>query len=298
MNMNIVLAEAAIGASVTGIRLQEVDEQAFGRLRDLLHDRGVVVVRGQHLSEEEQIGFARRFGELQQIFIKEALSPRHPELFFVSNVVQDGKPLGSSDAGKFWHTDGAYLPNPHSVSMLYALEVPRGADGVPLGDTLFAGMSPAYDALPQALRARLEGLRGVQSLHHRYAIKDGKTEESERTGKFLPVSHPLVIRHPVTSRPCLYLSEGYTTHIEGLPAEESAVLIDQLCRHVTDPAFVYRHRWQEGDMLLWDNRSTLHRATFDYQPHQRRVMRRATVAGAPLVQCPSIPAGAGQDRMQ
>jgi taurine dioxygenase len=282
MSMKIHVPSSAIGASVSGLQLQEIDEDQFGRLRDLLHDRGVVAVHGQQLSEKQQIAFARRFGELKQIFIREALSPRHPELFYVSNVVEDGKPLGSADAGKFWHTDGAYLPNPHSVSMLYAIEVPRAADGTALGDTLFTSMGAACDALPADLRDRLAGLRGVQSLFHRYTIKDGKTEEAERTGKFATVSHPLIIRHPVTGRPCLYLSEGYTIQIEGLPADESDRLLERLFRHVVDPAFGYRHRWQVGDLLIWDNRSTLHRATFDYQPHQRRVMRRATVAGAPL----------------
>lgn len=282
MGMTVTPAAGPIGAAVTGIRLQRISDAEFDRVRALVHDRGVVAIRGQDLGEAEQVAFARRFGELQKIFIKEALSTRYPELFFVSNVVEDGKPIGSMDAGKFWHTDGAYLARPHNVSMLYAVEVPHEG-GRPLGDTLFAGMAAAYEALPQATRARLEGLRAVHSLYHRYAVVPGKVEAmARRTDEFPPASHPLVIRHPVTGRRCLYVSEGYTTHIEGLPRQESEQLLQELFRHVVSPAFQYRHVWAAGDLLIWDNRATLHRATFDYGPQQRRVMRRATVAGEAL----------------
>ncbi len=282
MGMSISHSPADIGSLVTGVALQDVTESEFEQIRDLVHRRGVVAVRGQDLSQAQQVRFARRFGELQKIFIQEALSTEHPELFFVSNVVENGKPLGSMDAGKLWHTDGAYLARPHNVSMLYAQEVPM-QDGRPLGDTLFAGMGAAYDALPQATRERIWGLRAVHSLYHRYGVKTANTEEmAQRTKAFPPVSHPLVIRHPVTGRKCLYLSEGYTSHIEGLPPDESQALLQQLCEHVVSPAFQYRHSWAVGDLLIWDNRATLHRATFDYALPQRRVMRRATVAGEAL----------------
>jgi taurine dioxygenase len=282
MSITITHVGADIGSLVTGLALQDITPLEFGQLRDLVAHRGVVAVRGQALDQAEQVRFARRFGELQKIFIQEALSTQYPELFFVSNVVKDGKPLGSRDAGVFWHTDGAYLERPHNVSMLYAEEVPR-ENGRALGDTLFAGMGAAYDALPGDMRARLDGLRAVHSLHHRYGTKGGNADDmAQRAQAFPPVSHPLVIRHPQTGRKCLYLSEGYTTHIEGLPATESEQLLAQLCEHVVDPAFRYRHSWEEGDLLIWDNGSTLHRATFDYTLPQRRVMRRATVAGQAL----------------
>ena len=133
MAIEIEHSSAPIGSAVRGIALQDVTDAAFVRLRALVHARGVVAVRGQDLSELAQIAFARRFGELQKIFIQEALSPEHPELFFVSNIIENGRPKGSMDAGRYWHTDGAYLARPHNVSMLYAIEVPRRDDGVPLG---------------------------------------------------------------------------------------------------------------------------------------------------------------------
>ncbi len=278
--ISIVKAAGPIGAEVRGVDLgQPVDDALFDRLRDLLHERGVVVVRDQNLSEAGQVAFARRFGTLQKILFSEHLVPGYPELFVVSNVVENGRNIGNTDAGRFWHTDGAYLPMPHKISMLYAVEVPY-RDGAPLGDTVFTGMAAAYDALPAATRQRVAGLKAVHSLVHRYETKTGSAEEIvERTRKYPPAAHPLVVRHPDTGRPCLYLSEGYTTAIEGLEAAASRALVDELCAHVVQPAFHYRHRWAVGDLLIWDNRQTLHKATFDYAPTERRLMRRATVSG-------------------
>jgi taurine dioxygenase len=163
--------------------------------------------------------------------------------------------------------------------MLYAIEVPE-KDGRAVGDTRFVAMGAAYDALPRDKRELVDRLRGVHSLHYRYATKGGAAQElAELTAKFPPVSHPLAIRHPATGRKCLYLSEGYTTGIEGLPEDEAAGLLKELCAHVLRPEFQYHHQWAPGDLLIWDNRATLHRATFDYALPQRRLMRRATVSG-------------------
>ena len=282
MGMTITPSDRPIGAVVTGVALKDIPEADFAQIRAAVYQRGVVAIKGQDLSQADQVHFARRFGTLQKIFIKEALSSDYPELFYVSNVVENGKPLGSTDAGRFWHTDGAYLKEPHNVSMLYAIEVPQ-VDGQALGDTVFAGMGAAYDALPEPMKQRVEGLRAVHSLHHRYGVKTENAQEmANRTLAFPPVAHPLAIRHPETGRRCLYLSEGYTTAIEGLPEDQGQLLLRQLCEHVVSPQFQYRYSWEPGDLLIWDNRATLHRATFDYGPTQRRVMRRATVAGAAL----------------
>ena len=280
--MKIDRSDRPIGATVTEVALRDMSPDDFERLRDLAYERGVVAIRGQALCPAEQVRFAARFGKLQKIFIKEALSTEYPELFFVSNIVENGKPAGSMDAGRFWHTDGAYLKEPHNVSMLYAVEVPY-QNGKALGDTLFAGMGPAYEALPEATQRRLDGLRAVHSLFHRYGVKTENAQAmAERTREFPPVSHPLVITHPITGRRCLYLSEGYTTSIEGVPEAESTALLRDLCEHVVRPEFQYRHSWAPGDLVIWDNRATLHRATFDYALPQRRLMRRATVAGEAL----------------
>ncbi len=281
MNLPTTFPDRPIGAFVDGVSLPDLEPDSFETLLKLVHERSVVTIRRQTLSQAEQVAFARRFGDLQKIFIKEATALEFPELFFVSNVTENGRPIGSADAGKFWHTDGAYLAKPHALSMLYAIEVPM-KEGAALGDTLFAGMAAAYDALPGDIAQRLDGLRAVHSLHHRYGTKAGVTDMALRAKEFPPVSHPLVVHHPVTGRKCLYVSEGYTTHIEGMPMAESNALLEMLCAHVTSDQFVYRHTWAPGDLVIWDNRATLHRATFDYEPTQRRLMRRATVSGESL----------------
>ena len=282
MGMKVTLTDRPIGAHVEGIDLAAIDEDSFVALRDLLDARGVIAIRDQDLSQAAQVAFARRFGELHRVFIREAAPLEYPELFLVSNILEDGKPIGSTDAGRFWHTDGAYIEAPHGVSLLYSIEVPRSDDGTVLGDTLFAGMAPAWEALPEPLRERLDAMRAVHSLYRRYGTLTGAKEMAERSLAFPPVSHPLVLRNPRTGRRALYLSEGYTTHIEGLSPEESEALLAQLCEHVTRPEFVYHHRWSPGELVIWDNLATLHRATFDYALPQRRLMRRATVAGRPI----------------
>jgi taurine dioxygenase len=282
MHIDIQFNDRPIGAEVRGIDLRTIDDHQFALLRQLLHERGMIVVKDQALHETQQIEFARRFGQLQKIFLKDALSSRYPELFLVSNIIENGRPIGSTDAGRFWHTDGAYLAKPHSVSMLYAIEVPEEG-GKALGDTDFASMGAAFEALPQERQQLVAQLRGVHSLHYRYSTKgDAAAEMARMTEQFPPVSHPLAIVHPVTGRRCLYLSEGYTTGIEGLPPAEGRALLEELCAHVLRPEFRHRHAWSRGDLLIWDNLATLHHANFDYALPQRRLMRRATVAGEAL----------------
>jgi taurine dioxygenase len=279
--MNIQLSDRVIGAIVTGVSLKDISDREFEMLRDLIHERSVVVIKGQELSEEDQVKFARRFGELQHVFIKDALLTNFPELFCVSNIFENGKPIGSTDAGIFWHTDGACFEKPHALSMLYSVEVPHEGTK-PLGDTNFIGMGAAYDALSFEMKQRIGSLRALHSLHHRYEKAKDASEVARQGALYPPASHPLMVAHPVTGRRCLYLSEGYTTCVEGLPENESAALLDDLRSHVVRPEFRYSHSWAVGDLLIWDNIATLHKATFDYALPQRRLMRRATVSGASL----------------
>jgi len=283
MTIQVKPSGLALGAEVVGADLtQPLDDATFAQIRDAFYKHEVIYFRGQTLSDEDQIRFTARFGELRKL--KLASQPQvDPEIFVVSNIVKDGKHIGSYDAGTLWHTDGAYLAKPHAISALRALEVPAQA-GRTLGDTNFASTSAAYDALPQSMKKRLEGLQAVQSFAQ-HLVKTGGggvKKDVYAAAKADPEAiHPLVRVHPVNGRKCLYVTEGYTARIVGLPEDESRDLIAELASQCTRPEFTYRHNWQQHDLVMWDDCSTQHKATFDYPASLPRLMHRTTVVGAP-----------------
>ena len=275
----------ALGAEVTGVDLSRALEPAdFERIVNIFHDNAVIVFRDQNLSSDQHIAFSRRFGDLD-VNVRSRFNKREfPEILVVSNIIENGEPIGVTDAGRYWHSDLCYLREPSRCSLLHALEVPRTADGRVLGDTLFANAAAAYDALPADLKARLDGAHAVNSYTYTY---DRKVSEFKRTpvkaeGREAPpdIEHPVVRTHPITGRKCLYVNEGYTTRIAGWPEEESRRTLDVLFEHIIRPEFVYRHRWQAGDLLLWDNCLAQHKAVFDYALPLRRRMERTTVRGS------------------
>ena len=202
-------------------------------------------------------------------------------------IAEDGdRHVGVYNAGRYWHTDLSYMEAPSRGSLLYALEVPF-AGGRALGDTCFASTAAAYDALPEETKRRIAGLRATFSLAHQRAKlrADGDTEAvltEEQQAKTPVVTHNVVQEHPLTGRKCLFVNEGHTIELVGLPAEERRTLLAELCRHCTRPEFVYRHRWAVGDLLMWDNIPTQHLASFDYHLPQRRHMHRTTLVGSRL----------------
>ena len=278
MAISITPTGAALGARIDVDLTRPLDDATFQEVRRAFYEHEVVYFRGAALSDEDQIRFSARFGELRRLKL-DGLHAQYPEIFVVSNIKQDGKYIGSYDAGIFWHTDGAYLANPHAISALRALEVPV-EDGRVLGDTTFASMSASYDALPASMKKRLEGLQALQSIiyRHQKTLDSGGKKEYNAAVKADPEAvHPVVRVHPVTGRKCLYVSEGYTVKILGLPDDESRDLIAELVAHCTDPKFQYRHNWREHDLVMWDDCSTQHKANFDYPAQLRRRMHRTTV---------------------
>lgn len=270
-------------AEVLGVDLASgLDEAAFAPIRAAFEQHSVLVFRNQHLSERGQVEFSRRFGELEIHFLKQYLHPEHPELLLVSNILENGKPVGVVDAGQYWHTDTSYWQKPAYASLLYSVEIPV-VDGRALGDTMFTSTAAAYDALPEATKRRIDGRRGI----HRYLQRHKKTLDGGAVRKELTAEqravpdaiHPIVRTHPATGRKCLYVNEGFTVGIEGMPDAEAVPLLAELFAHCTKPEFVYRHRWQVGDLVMWDNIATLHNAVADYKPSMRRLLRKATVMG-------------------
>lgn len=275
-----------VGVELKGYDLSAtLDESTTQLLRDALHQHGVLLLRGQRLSPARQVEISRLFGELRTSFYNQYAAPGQPELTVVSNIVEDGRAIGIVDAGSLWHTDASYLSTPDMYTQLYALEVPHDDQGAPLGDTLFVSTAAAYEALPDDMQKKLLDMHAIHSFQHHLAKKNaiGQLKRAPLTAaqkaKTPDVSHPVVRTHPVTGRKSLFVTEGHTASIEGLPPDESQALLEFLWKHVTQPQFMYRHKWAEGDLLIWDNCSTQHLATMDYAPHQRRRLYRAGVAG-------------------
>lgn len=284
--MSIVPTGAALGAEIRGVDLaRNLDAETFHGIEDAFNHYGVIFFRGQDISVEQQVAFARRFGEVEINVNTQACLPGHPEVLLVSNVKENGRYIGLADAGTTWHTDMSAYACPPRCSMLYAIEVPRAADGTVLGDTRFASAAAAYDALAPALKARLEGRRSTHSYLAKMNARKaavGLTREitPEHLEKTPPVAHPVFRTHPVTGRKCIYVTGGECTGIDGMAEADALPLISELHRHLIDPRFQYRHRWRAGDLLMWDNCACQHLAVRDYTEDQRRLMRRVTVNGS------------------
>lgn len=283
--MNLRHSAAPLGAEIIGLDLaQPLDEATFRAIEDVFHDRGVIVFRDQRLTEQQHIAFSRRFGELEIHVAKQYLKPGHPEILVLSNVIENGRNIGLADAGQYWHSDLSYVANPSRCSLLYALEIPI-QDGRVLGETLFASAAHAYDTLPDPLKARLEGARAIHRYADRYKKQQdagGRAPLSEEQLKRVPdVSHPVIRAHPLAGRKVLFVNEGFTVYMEGMPPTESDLLLRELFRHILRPETLYTHQWRQGDLLMWDNCLVQHRAIRDYALPLRRLMHRTTVAGPP-----------------
>lgn len=286
------------GAEISGVDLsQHLDDDTFSQVAKAFFDNEVVYFRNQNLTPAQQIAFTRRFGILEAHVRKESRLGGHDEIFVLSNKLDaNGKAIGAQDAGRYWHSDLSYKREPSMLSALYSVEVPV-KDGVALGNTYFASTTAAYDALPEAMKRRLEHMRNVHS-YREYRLKNyAAQQEDERRGirtvqehaptpeqlASVPDTEMNVVRvHPVTGRKGLFINEGHTSHLVGMSRAESDKLLAELYAHITQPEFVYCHRWQVGDLLMWDNIAVQHKATFDYDPLPR-LMYRTTVRGPAVI---------------
>ena len=267
-----------LGLEITGLDLSEpLRDEDFERVLNLFHDNGMLVFRDQNLRPEQHIAFSRRFGELEDHLLKQYLHPEYAEILVLSNVAEDGKPKGVANGGHYWHTDISYKARPSLGSVLYALEVPTEG-----GDTLYANMYAAYDALSKEMKTRIAGLTARHAYLHRYEKMSAGGKRSpltkEQIAEVPEVTHPVVRTHPANGRKALYVNPGFTVAIEGLPEEDSTALLQELLDHALRPEFTYAHRWRPHDLAIWDNRCTMHCAT-PFDPSQRRTMHRTGVIG-------------------
>lgn len=278
MSIEIVPTGTPVGAEIRGVDLsQPLGDNVFATIERAYDEYGVIFFRDQHISPPQQVAFTRRFGEIEYNIFSERWSvPGSPEIVVVSNITEDGKPIGIKRAGENWHSDMCYTARPPRGTMLFALEIPT-LHGLTLGDTEFASAAAAYDALPDALRQRIEGRKAIFDFAGRKRAFPPSASEIERNP---PVRHPILRTHPRTGRKCLYAMRDDCTGIEGLEQEEAESLIAALADHIVKPAHIYRHQWRPGDVLMWDNCTVQHRAIQDYDMPQRRLMHRTTMGGA------------------
>jgi taurine dioxygenase len=253
-----------------------LDERVFREIEQAFFDGQVLAIKEQRLKPDQFVAFARRFGRPEPHVIDQFHLPGHPDILILSNRVENGKPLGLADAGTYFHTDYSYLDVPARVTMLHALEMPREG-----GNTLFANMYTAYDDLSQTTKRRIEDL---VALHH-YGNRDDLNEASrtaasrltgEQKDKMTWVRHRLVRTHYGTGRKALYAVSGSSFGIEGMPDDEAVALLDELKAHALQDKYRYSHRYEVGDVVLWDDLATLHSATLT-DPAQPRTLWRITV---------------------
>jgi|TARA_B100000676_G_scaffold295494_1_gene334769 taurine dioxygenase len=266
------LSDTNFFAEVTGADLKRDDDEQFAAIKAAHLKHGVIVIRGQSMTPDDQIRFSRRFGPLAIHVLEDQLLEGHPEILLVSNKTEDGRYVGLPDAGRFWHTDQSYEEKPALGSLLFAIEVP--ADGS--GDTWFCDMTSAYDALTDDMKTRLDGLRGKHIYNHSHENFSLNGEQQDRLPGY---DHPLVRTHPETGRKALYLGGKLLKFIVGMDETESVMLLDDLYGHCQDDRFIYKHKWRQGDLVFWDNRCTMHYAQPYDDKRYTRHMHRTTVQG-------------------
>jgi taurine dioxygenase len=276
--IDIVPTGAALGAEVRGIDLKAIGERQFVALERAWQAHQVILLRGQTLSDQDLIAFSRRFGDLDWAPVQETgrrFVEGLPEIYIVSNVKVNGQPIGSLGAGEaVWHTDMSYLDVPPMASMLYALEVPPTG-----GNTSFCSMYAVYDALPDEMKQRIAGLQIKHDGTYNSGgyLRQGVTATDDpRTSP--GAIHPLVCTHPDTGRRMLYLGRRRNAYLVGLELSESEALLDELWQSVARPEFAWEHVWQVGDLVLWDNRCTMHRRD-PFDDATRRIMHRTQIKG-------------------
>jgi alpha-ketoglutarate-dependent taurine dioxygenase len=293
MGLQITKLNPHFGVEISGIDLRTPLTPALrAEIERAYHDATVVLFRDQDLSPDEQIAFSRGFGDLN-IHVHQRIVPGKAEVIVLSNLLdEDGKPVGSFNCALSWHTDGTHLQTPVTGSLLYCVVAPDQG-----GETEFAGTAAAYDDLPAALKAEIEGKQAIHSyvLLAQRSFPDRPIPDAKKR-EIPDILQPLVRVHPHTGRKALYLGEHVIAGVAGMPTEAGVALVTRLREHATQAKYVYRHKWRRGDLLMWDNRASLHRALYLDHENQKRRLHRTTINGDELTGVPvraGTPAAAG-----
>ena len=272
LELTFVPLAAQIGVEIRGVDLSvPLATAEFDAIRDALFSKCIVLFRGQAINEEDQVGFAARLGELGAVLHKhKGASKHHPGVMFVSNIRENGELIGALPDGEMhFHSDQCYTERPTAITMLYAIEIPSKG-----GNTLFANMYAAYEALSPAMKHTLQGKKALNVYDY-----DNSPNLRAAVGADAPrFAHPMVRTHPVTGRRALYVNRLMTESILGMPREQSDRVLGELFDHAENPAWIYEHVWKPGDLLAWDNRCSTHART-DFDASERRLLRRCVVLG-------------------
>lgn len=290
-----------LGASVEGLDLsKQLDQEQFDTVIKALGDYGVLCFPKQSLDAMKLKQFSSRFGSLEVNVANNFQEPGHPEVMVLSNIVENGKPIGIADAGQDWHTDMSYSSTIAFANVLYALKIPR-RDGKALGCTSFLNMHAAYDDLPKDVCDKLANATALHDFNkfwemmrrEKGSTRPPLTPEQRRAKP--PVSHPVFLTHPITGRKVLYANPGYTVRINDWPEKESDEMLEYLFSHQLNPKYQYSHEWKEHDVLMWENIGTLHNAVADYGPDEPRLIKRCQVMADWIFDSPQAQA-VGADR--
>ena len=281
--MKVVPSGESLGATIEGLDLaQPLPAGAFDEVVRALGQYSVVRFPDQKLTGRNLKDFSAQFGTLEVNVANAYQEPGLPEVMILSNIVENGKPIGLADAGQDWHTDMSYSRTIAFANVLYAIKVPR-RDGKALGSTAFCNMHAAYEGLPAEIRRNLDGMTALHDFNKFWEMmrrERGSTRppltEAQRKAK-PPVSHRIFLTHPLTGRPILYCNPGYAVRINELPEKESDEMLEYLFAHQTKPEYQYVFSWHEGDVLMWEDFGTIHNAIPDYGPDEHRLVKRCQV---------------------
>ena len=281
--MKLTPTGQTLGATIEGLDLSRVlDQKELEAVMRALGQYGVLRFPHQQIDAVELKRFSSQLGDLEINVAGGFQEPGMPEVMILSNIIENGKPIGLSDAGQDWHTDMSYSRQIAFANVLYGIKIPM-REGKPLGNTEFCNMHAAYEELPAAMKRDLEGKTVLhdfnkfwEEMRRREGSRRAPLTEAQRQAK-PPVSHPIFLDHPLTSRKVLYANPGYSMKINELGEKESAETLAFLFAHQTQPKFRYAHQWREKDVLVWEDFGTIHNAIPDYLPHEHRLIKRCQV---------------------
>ena len=277
MSVTVRPLSHALGAEIAGVDLAKpLSNAEFDQIHRTFLEKGILLFRDQEITREQHIAFSRRFGELDNHdSLPRDRHPDYPELLLVTNIPKEnGAPSDSKYTGQQWHSDLSFTPVPSLGSLLRGITIPPVG-----GDTMFTNMYRAYDTLSDGMKKMIEGLHGIHTGSRKIVdLSSDRAVEQKKLNP--PIAQPVVRTHPETGRKALYIGEKVSRFVD-MTEEESRPLIDYLVKHATRPQFVYRHQWRNNDIVLWDNRCTMHIALGDYEDGEIRHLERTTVKGTP-----------------